>query len=506
MPKQLSTELNTQILEEISRHPQGVTIDILHAVLKPHVSRRTLQRRLLELLKKEFIITSGQGKARTYRVKPAFVQQEEMAPSQERGNHRLSEMNIMLSPEGEHTRNYIQRPIQQRQPIAYNRTFLEDYHPNETFYLPRHVIEHLHKIGAAVGEERPAGTYAREILNRLIIDLSWASSRLEGNTYSLLDTQNLIEHGKMAEGKNRFEAQMILNHKAAIELLVDNADTIGFNMFTFLNLHAMLSDNLLADQRESGRLRSRMVGITGTVFQPLNIPQQLEHYFNLILMKADSTQDPFEQAFFMMTHIPYLQPFVDMNKRVSRLGANVSLIKHNLCPLSFVDVPEKEYVEGTLGVYELQDINLLRDVFIWAYERSCQRYIAIKQTIAEPDPVRLRYRETFIAVVGEIVRSKQPPSRSVLASLALSTVAEADLDRFLDLAMEDLENLYEGNISRYRLRLSEFREWQSSLAPKELRRQLQVGVEQLDQGKCRIFDEDVTAQVKKAGRKPRGRT
>ena len=89
-----------------------------------------------------------------------------------------------------------------------------------------------------------------------------------------------------------------------------------------------------------------------------------------------------------MVHIPYLQPFIDVNKRVSRPGANIPLIRHNLCPLSFIDVPERAYVEGTLGVYELTNIDLLRDVFVWAYERSCQRYIAIRATAAEPDPTR----------------------------------------------------------------------------------------------------------------------
>ena len=97
----------------------------------------------------------------------------------------------------------------------------------------------------------------------------------------------------------------------------------------------------------------------------------------MILDKAGAIADPFEQAFFVMVHIPYLQPFIDVNKRVSRPGANIPLIRHNLCPLSFIDVPERAYVEGTLGVYELTNIDLLRDVFVWAYERSCQRYIAI---------------------------------------------------------------------------------------------------------------------------------
>jgi len=218
---------------------------------------------------------------------------------------------------------------------------------------------------------------------------------------------------------------------------------------------------LLADPGESGRLRNRIVEVSGTVFHPLGIPQQIEQYFRLILEKADATEDPFEQAFFIMVHIPYLQPFVDVNKRVSRLGANISLIKHNLCPLSFIDVPEKSYVEGTLGVYEMKQVSLLRDVFVWAYERSSQRYLAIKETVAEPDPARLRYREALITVVGEIVRGQQHPSVAAVREVAKSLVPDKDLDRVVELAIEDLTRLHDGNVSRYRLRLSEYRAWQA---------------------------------------------
>jgi hypothetical protein len=370
------------------------------------------------------------------------------------------EVYVPLSAEGREILNYLRQPIQRRRPVGYDRAFLEAYRPNKTHYLPQEIRDHLHHIGRTPDGERPAGTYARDILNRLLIDLSWASSRLEGNTYTRLDTQNLIELGQLAEGKDRREAQMILNHKAAIELLVEQADEVGFNAFTFLNLHALLSENLLADPAESGRLRHRIVEVGGTVFHPLGIPQQIEQYFRLILEKADAIEDAFEQAFFIMVHIPYLQPFVDVNKRVSRLGANISLIRGNLCPLSFIDVPERAYVEGALGVYELKQVDLLRDVFVWAYERSSQRYIAIRDTAAEPDPLRLRYREVLISVVGEIVRGRQRPSEAAVRAAAAALVPPADLDRVTDLALGDLKNLHEGNVSRYRLRLSEYRAWQ----------------------------------------------
>ena len=163
---------------------------------------------------------------------------------------------------------------------------------------------------------------------------------------------------------------MILNHKDAIEFLVDGAEEIGFNRYTLLNLHALLADNLLADPEATGRLRHIGVGIAGSVFHPLEMPPLIQECFDQVLAAASAIRDPFEQAFFAMVQLPYLQPFDDVNKRVSRLAANIPLFKGNLSPLSFEDVPRDLYTEAILGVYELKRIELLRDVFLWAYGRS----------------------------------------------------------------------------------------------------------------------------------------
>lgn len=458
MPKKLPDDLSASIEAEIARHPNGVGTDTLRIVLADIVSRRTLQRRVASLVEQRRICAEGDGRAIKYRLAPIIgTANIVLKPVTMQAS---GEVYVPTSPEGEEVKSYVRQSIQGRKPMGYDRALLETYHPNETHYLPPEIRQHLHSIGRSPDGERPAGTYARDILGRLLIDLSWASSRLEGNTYTRLDTQNLIELGQAAEGKNRRDAQMILNHKAAIELLVEQAEDIGFNTFTFFNLHALLSENLLVDPSESGRLRSRIVEVSGTVFHPLGIPQQIDAYFHIILDKAAAISDPFEQAFFIMVHIPYLQPFVDVNKRVSRLGANIPLIQHNLCPLSFIDVPERAYVEGILGVYELKQVNLLRDVFVWAYERSCQRYMAIRETVAEPDPVRLRYREALITVVSEIVRGLKSPGADAVRTVAAPLVPREDLEPITELALVDLRNLHEGNVSRYRLRLSEYRAWQ----------------------------------------------
>lgn len=452
MPKVVPTEALDAVLAAVAQHPLGIGVEALHAAI-PETPRRTLQRRLADLVEAKRLAVEGQGRARRYRIatKPAIPAADKPA----------DESHIPLSPGGEEVRALTHRPLAARVPVAYNRTFLDGYTPNVTLYLAEPVRQRLHELGRSPVGDRPAGTYARHILNRLLVDLSWASSRLEGNTYTRLDTQNLIEFGMVAEGKDQLEAQMILNHKAAIEMLVENAGEIGFNAYTFCNLHALLSENLLPDPGASGRVRKIPVDITGTVYQPLAIPQQIEEYFRRILAKADAIADPFEQAFFIMVHIPYLQPFEDVNKRVSRLGANISLIRGNLAPLSFVDVSERAYLDAMLGVYELNRIELLADVFVWAYERSCRRYTVLKDSLPEPDPLRLRYRAELKEVVGDMIRKGKPIDPQSIRALAAPLVGAADLAAFVAMAANELHHLHEGSIARYGVRLSEFKDWKS---------------------------------------------
>ena len=458
MPKILPNDINERIVTLVGRSLKGSGFKDIFQSLASVISERSLHRKLNALVKARRLIRVGKARAATYTLAPITADANIILPAVTAVAE--AETYVPLSDGGSQVRTYVRQPIQNRRPVAYNRDFLERYQPNTTFYLTPDHRAYLHQIGRSPDSERPAGTYARDVLGRLLIDLSWASSRLEGNTYTRLETQRLIEYGVAPEGKDRIEAQMILNHKAAIEMLVEGVDEVGFNTFTFFNLHSLLSDNLLADPAASGRIRHRIVEINGTTYHPLAIPQQIEEYFRLLLDRASMIDDPFEQAFFLMVQIPYLQPFEDVNKRVSRLGANIPLIKQNLCPLSFVDVPERAYFEGTLGVYELNRTDLLRDVFLWAYERSCQRFLAVKETMVMPDPVRLRHREALASVVGDVVRSMTAPTQDAVWKFASVLVPEKDIDRFVELAREDLVRLHEGNIARYRLKLAEYRAWQ----------------------------------------------
>ena len=256
---------------------------------------------------------------------------------------------------------------------------------------------------------------------------------------------------------------MILNHKAAIDLLVTQTEHVGFNRYTIRNLHALLAENLLADSRAWGALRSAGVDIGGSTYHPLEVPQLVEECFQRILDKADAIPDPFEQAFFVLVQLPYLQPFLDVNKRVSRLAANLPLIRGNLCPLSFVDVPTRAYVDGLLGVYELNRMELLRDVFCWAYERSCARYSVIRQSLGEPDSFRLRHRALISETIRTVVSRRMDRTAAVahIRGRAEGAFPADEQSRFIELAEVDLMNLHEGNLARARLSPAEFSAWKS---------------------------------------------
>ena len=465
MPKKIPEAELGEIIAAIAQFPNGASIDEVVELLDNRLPRRTLQRRLSLLVDQDRLFRQGRGPATRYQLPMEKTEiHAETSKLTLEGHPPTVERYIPISTDSGPIREAVRQPIQNRQPVGYNRSFLDEYRPNESYYLSSDVRAHLMQLGKSANSELPAGTYAKKILNRLLIDLSWNSSRLEGNTYSLLETERLLQLGEAAAGKDALEAQMILNHKSAIEMLVEYSDEVGFNRYTILNLHALLSDNLLADAGACGRLRNISVGIGGTVFHPLDVPQLIDECFQQILDTAASISDPFEQSFFVMVHLPYLQPFEDVNKRVSRLAANLPFIRMNLSPLSFVDVPERAYVDANLGVYELNRVELLRDVFVWAYERSGARYSAVQKSLGEPDAFRLRYRAIISSTIAEIVHGKmnKMTANAYIERQATTDLPAADQARFKEIAATELMALHEGNIARYRLRPSEYVDWRQT--------------------------------------------
>jgi Fic family protein len=444
----------TAIEDAVSRHPDGISASEILRELATPIPRRTLQYRLKHLVAGNRLVRNGKGRWARYRVAEN--------PGRETAQTAASsEYVISLTEPAKVIRLYVRQALEARRPVGYDRTFLDRYRPNVSYYLTEQDRVHLAGIGLPGIAEQPAGTYAKQILTRLLIDLAWNSSRLEGNTYSLLDTKRLIDLGQEAEGRSHLEAQMILNHKDAIEFLVSAADEIGFNRHTILNLHALLANNLLADPSAAGRLRYIPVGIERSTFHPIEVPQLIEESFDQILMTAAAILDPFEQSFFIMVHLPYLQPFDDVNKRVSRLAANIPFIKANLSPLSFMDVPKQAYTEAILGIYELAKVDLLKDVFIWAYERSAARYRAVRQSLGDPDPFRLRYRDRLRELIAELIRARvaRHDAAARIASWSKVNIDPEDRALFAELAETELASLHAGNFARFRVRPSEFAAW-----------------------------------------------
>jgi hypothetical protein len=468
----------TDLLPTIQAAPDGLMLAALLAQ-HPHLPRRTAQRWISSLIARRQIVASGEGRARRY-----FIARG--APQSQTYTYALAEPRIdspyalnafpsfiPLSADSREILAYVDQPVQARHPVGYQREFLDAYQPNTSWYLSASLRRQLHRIGTTAKVDAPAGTFSRAILNRLLIDLSWASSQLEGNTYSRLDTRELIEHGRAAKGKAAVETQMILNHKNAIELLAENCGAPGLDpasgqsmtldRFTIMNLHAALAENLLPNPEDEGSVRQHIVDIGQSVYRPLSVPAQIDETLTVLLYKASQIRDPFEQSFFLMVHLPYLQPFADINKRTSRLAANLPLFRANLCPLTFLGVPEQAYSRAILGVYEMTRVELLRDLYVWAYERSTQEYLTIRQELAEPDPLRLAWRDLIKQTIREVVRQPQQDALTLIRKAVEPAVPDEELRKEVQaLIIEELRRIHEGVLARYGLRPSELSTWRKA--------------------------------------------
>lgn len=421
--------------------------------------RKAIRRVLTGLVERGIIETHGAARARVYvTVKSTAAN----VPLPSEGSVPFK--GILLSRESETLLKYVSQSLQARAPVGYNQDFLRSYEPNRTFYLTSTQRAELLKTGTAESKVRPAGTYARHILNRLLIDLSWNSSRLEGNTYSLLETKRLIELGESAIGKDASEAQMILNHKGAIEYVIESAAEEKITPHDVCSIHALLSENLLGDPSASGRIRQFAVGVGGTTYMPLENPHVLKECFHLFVEKLNLIQDPFEQSLFSLVQLSYMQAFEDVNKRTARLMANIPLIKKNLKPLSFTDVDQEAYVKSLLGVYEENDVSLIRDLYLWAYTRSSQRYSAIQQAMGEPNLLKLKYRADIQDVIRTLILEKVAGPQVVHRIQKLieaKNLPETDRAELFKLIEMEIISLHDGNIARFKIRPSEFQEWKS---------------------------------------------
>lgn len=409
-------------------------------------SSAAVRRHLDALCASGELVREGKARATRYRLAHAgaVALSTASAPTDAQAHPTWSPAALQL-------RSRLEMPLAARDPVSYRRDFVDRYVPNATWLLPQALAEELSRTGR-MQEQQPAGTYARKVLEQLLIDLSWSSSRLEGNRYSLLATEELFKRGNVGTDA---DAVMLLNHKAAIEFLVDAVPTQGLTASLVRNLHAVLMQDLLVDSDALGAIREKVVNISDTVYVPTQMPALLEEMLHSIIEKARLIKNPVEAAFFLWVNLAYLQPFEDGNKRTSRLAANIPLMLYNCSPLSFLDVDRDDYAQAMLGVYELCDVSLAVDLFAWSYRRSLKKYAVVQQSLAAPDPTRLRYRESLTDAIGLVVRERKPV-QVALDELGLS---EETAPGFRALLLDELKKLEVFNCARYRLSVSATQAW-----------------------------------------------
>ncbi|MHB1949553.1 MAG: Fic family protein [Gammaproteobacteria bacterium] len=427
------------VLKILKQH-SPLTLAAILEILGPGFAERTVRRWLSEMVHEGTVLKTGAKRSTHYQAlaslqPPIFTEQAIEAI------------------------HYIRQPIFMRKPVAYSKEWLNEYQPNKTFYLPTQVREHLHTQGQRSGDKNTAGTYARKIYNKLLIDLSYNSSRLEGNTYSLLDTERLILEGTSAEGKLDEEKIMILNHKEAIRHLIDMAPKIKVDFNEICTLHFLLSDGLVSPQY-SGKIRDHGVRIGGSTYVPLENKIELENQLNKLSEIAYQIQDPFEQSLFLLTHIAYLQAFTDVNKRTSRLSANISLIKHNLVPLSFNDINKDDYNSAMICIYELNDVKPLADLYYFSYLRSCQHYDVTSEAIGY-DEVRVRYRQYRREIIRFIIANKLIGKKldDYVQEQTNKAIPEIDRQRFLITVTEDLAEINVQRIAGLGITTEQLKAW-----------------------------------------------
>lgn len=437
----------SELLNIIREHPSGLSRSEIQNLLKYKVTSKTLYRQLISLVQAGQIERKGTFKHTKYFVNSTA--------------DGVSDKKIeIFSDMSKESLKFLETPSNIRETVGYNRDILEKYHPNETFYLPESMRRQLMGKGRRIDVESGAGTYVRLISQRLLIDLSHFSSKLEGNTYSLLDTEKLIEHGHSVEGKSFAETKMILNHKAAIIFLIDNAQQIDINTYTIRSLHGLLSQELIADYKAWGEIRTKEVHIGRSSYNPINNPHVLKELFEKVLTVARKILDPFEQSFFLLLHLAYLQAFEDVNKRTSRLAANIPLIKKNLCPLSFIGVDRKHYTDAILAFYEKNEIRPMLDLYYWAYSRSCQQYEVVKQDFPMLGSLTGQYRQHVYNVMRHvIVKGLHGASIESYAKEYCSTNQILDEKAFYMTLKEMLFNTHEGNVIILNLSVAQLTTW-----------------------------------------------
>lgn len=338
------------IISYLSDHPGLSSKDIYENTVAQQASYVTLQRLLKELIAKNFIKTSGSGKGTKYELSPAY--------------QIIHEINLL---------DYFKKEIDERViRKEYNLALIKNILNKIDLFTAaeQKKIDELQTLYHSKISQLSRSEYHSD-LERLAIDLSWKSSQIEGNTYSLLETERLLKNKETAAGKTKDEAVMLLNHKDALDFIVAHPDFVRpLTVRSIEDLHSILIKELGVDRN----IRKRNVGISGTNYKPLDNEFQIKEAMEEMCALVNLKTNAFEKALLVLLLISYIQPFNDGNKRTARIISNAILMDHRCCPLSFRTVDSVEYKKAMLIFYEQNNISAFKNIFITQLEFAINTY------------------------------------------------------------------------------------------------------------------------------------
>jgi len=338
------------IIDYLKTHSGVSSKEIYDKTSASLVSYITLQRMLKGLVEKNFIIAKGSGKGTKYVVSEAYQIIHEIDPLE-----------------------YFKKEIDDRI-IRKNYNYdLIKKTLNKIDLFTASELDKLNRLQELYQKKTAKLTEAeyKAEMERLAIDLSWKSSQIEGNTYSVLETERLLKDKETAAGKTKNEAVMLLNHKEALDFLVANYDYVKpLSLHAIEDIHSILMKELDVERN----IRKRNVGISGTNYRPLDnefqIKEAMEEMCSLITLK----QNVFDKALLILLLISYIQPFNDGNKRTARIVSNAILMVNHYCPISFRTVDSTEYKKAMLIFYEQNNISAFKKIFISQFEFAVNTY------------------------------------------------------------------------------------------------------------------------------------
>ena len=337
------------IVDYINNHPNCSSKQI-HDGIGPEWSYATVKRFIQVLLSDNLIVALGKGKGTKYEISRSY------------------ELLIPIDPD-----KYFQKEIDEREiKTDFNLSLISDQLKGISLFSDQEhaFLDQLQSTFKKNTEGLAPQEFKREF-ERLAIDLSWKSSQIEGNTYSLLETERLLKEQETASGKTKDEATMLLNHKAALDFILEHPKYIQpLSLAGIEDIHSLL----IKDLNVARNIRKRRVGITGTNYRPLDNEFQIRESLQSMCALINGRNDIFEKALMVLVLISYIQPFEDGNKRTGRIISNAVLMNYQYCPLSFRTVDPIDYKKAMLIFYEQNNISVFKKIFIEQFEFAVRTY------------------------------------------------------------------------------------------------------------------------------------